>query len=142
MLQKKFLEKLSAQLSSNLENNIVIEKVQQVYGGDINETYVVSTSAGNYFLKVNSHIPGDTFKKEFNGLQTLRQSKAIHIPQPILCGSYNATIFFVMEYIEKGEPAKDFWRQFAKGLANVHSTTQSLFGFKENNYIGSLAQQN
>jgi fructosamine-3-kinase len=142
MVHKNFLEKLSTQLSSNLKSNITIEKVQQVYGGDINETFVLFTSSGNYFLKVNSHPPQDMFEKEFNGLQTLQQANAIHIPQPILYGSFNSPIFLVMEHIEKGQPANNFWQQFAAGLAGVHRNTQPQFGFKENNYIGSLAQEN
>jgi fructosamine-3-kinase len=142
MLQKEFLKTLSIQLSNTLQSNIVIEKIQQVYGGDINETFVLHTSAGNYFLKVNSHSQQDMFEKEFNGLQTLRKAHTLHIPEPILHGSFDARIFLVMEYIEKGKPAADFWQQFAAGLAALHRQTQPQFGFKEPNYIGSLIQQN
>src|SRR6266487_6140003 len=103
MLQKEFIEKLSAQLSDNLQNNIVIEQVQQVYGCDINETFVLHTSSGNYFLKVNNHAQQDMFEKEFNGLQTLQEAGAIHIPQPILHGAFDSYIFLAMECIEKGK---------------------------------------
>ena len=142
MLQRNFLEKLSAELSNLLRNSITIEKVKQVHGGDINETFVLFTSKGNYFLKVNSHTHQDMFQKEFNGLQTLQGTNTVCIPRPISCGSFDSVIFLVMEHIEKGNPAKDFWQQFAIGLAEVHSKTQSQFGFKEDNYIGSLSQQN
>src|SRR6476620_5265718 len=142
MLQRNFLEKLSAELSNLLRNSITIEKVKQVHGGDINETFVLFTSQGNYFLKVNSHTHQDMFQKEFNGLQTLQGTNTVCIPRPISCGSFDSTIFLVMEHIEKGNPAKDFWQQFAIGLSEVHSKTQSQFGFKEDNYIGSLPQQN
>jgi len=142
MLQKEFIEKLSAQLSTNLQNSIVIEQVQQVYGGDINETFVLHTSLGNYFLKVNSHAQQDMFEKEFNGLQTLQKANAIHIPQPILYDAFDSSIFLIMECIEKGKPAVNFWQQFAAGLAGVHGQTQAQFGFKETNYIGSLLQPN
>jgi fructosamine-3-kinase len=142
MVQKDFLEKLSFQLSNNLKSDTVVEKIRQVYGGDINETFVLSTSSGKFFLKVNSRTYQDMFEKEFNGLQALQQADTIHIPQPILDGSFNSTIFLIMEYLEKGTPSNNFWEKFAKGLAGVHRKTQSQFGFKENNYIGSLAQQN
>jgi fructosamine-3-kinase len=142
LLQKNFLGKFSAQLSRHLQSNVVIEKVQQVYGGDINETFVVFTSSGNYFLKVNNHTHKDMFEKEFNGLHALQQANAIHIPQPILYDSFDSAIFLVMEHIEKGKPAEDFWQKFATGLAELHSKTHSQFGFEEDNYIGSLPQQN
>ena len=82
------------------------------------------------------------FEKEFNGLQALQRADPIHIPQPILYGSFNSVIFLVLEYVGKGKPANNFWQQFAKGLAGIHRKTQLQFGFKENNYIGSLAQEN
>src|SRR3954447_12577725 len=109
MLQKIFLENLSAQLSDRLQNNIAVKQVQQVYGGDINETFVLTTSSDTYFLKVNNNAQQDMFEKEFNALQTLRRANTIHIPEPIIYGSLSPSIFLVMEYIGKAKPLENFW---------------------------------
>jgi len=142
MFQKEFLEKLNLALNNKLKKSIVIEHAEKVYGGDINETFVLHTSEGNYFLKVNNHTQYDMFEKEFNGLQVLQATNTINVPQPFFCGTGNGKIFLVMEHIEKGKPKSNFWQSFGEQLAALHKQTQLQFGFNENNYIGSLPQEN
>tara|TARA_R110002050_G_scaffold278897_2_gene425163 strand:+ start:1367 stop:1948 length:582 start_codon:yes stop_codon:yes gene_type:complete len=47
-----------------------------------------------------------------------------------------------MEYISSGQPASNFWQQFAENLVTLHKTSQKQFGLDHDNYIGSLPQQN
>jgi fructosamine-3-kinase len=47
-----------------------------------------------------------------------------------------------MEWIEKVEPAINFWQQFGYGLASLHKHTQPYFGLTTDNYIGSIPQIN
>lgn len=93
MLQKEFLQTIISALNSRLQKTIIIKHAEQVYGGDINETFVLHTSEGNCFLKVNSDRQHDMFEKEFNGLKALQITKTIHVPEPLVCGSGNGKIF-------------------------------------------------
>jgi fructosamine-3-kinase len=47
-----------------------------------------------------------------------------------------------LEWLEKGAPKKDMWENFGRGLAIMHKQPQEYFGSNENNYIGSLDQNN
>lgn len=137
-----FLQILVERLSSVLKKEIVLLNTGPVYGGDINSAHVLTTAQGKYFLKTNKHAAGDMFEKEFNGLTLLKHADCITVPEPILYGEAGGLFFIVMEYINKGFPAADFWTSFANGLASLHKLTQPKFGLHENNYIGSLPQQN
>jgi len=137
-----FLETLAEQLSFHLNKEIIISRAEQVYGGDINNTFIFTTSDGKYFLKTNDHAADDMFEKEFNGLHLLKKAQCIEVPEPVLSGEADGIFFIVMECIGKGRPTVNFWRQFAEGLAGLHKQTHPLFGLHEDNYIGSLQQQN
>ena len=141
-MNKDLLEKIIEKLKIHFADEITTGNIQRVYGGDINETYLLSTSAGKYFIKTNDHAANDMFEKEFNGLLLLKQTNSIAVPSPLLFGESNGTLFLAMECIEKGKPAADFWKQFATHLAALHRQTQQKFGLHESNYIGSLKQQN
>lgn len=142
MLQKELLETIICALNDSFQKTIIITHAEQVYGGDINETFVLHTSERNYFLKVNNDNQHDMFEKEFNGLKALQTTNTICVPEPLLCGNSNGEIFLMMEYIEKGRPNAKFWQSFGQQLAALHGETQTQFGFNENNYIGSLPQEN
>jgi fructosamine-3-kinase len=121
---------------------IKITKTEQVFGGDINQTYVLHSPVSKLFLKLNTDNNGDIFEKEFAGLALLRNTKAITVPQPLVHGKVEKQIYLVMEYIEKGNAGIDFWQSFGHQLALLHNNTAELFGLDHDNYIGSLSQQN
>ncbi len=142
MLSASLRQNIAFSLQTVLQKDVSIQNVQQVFGGDINQTFLLETTKGKFFVKTNADMRGDMFEKESNGLSLLGSTNAIRVPKPIVYGSFEGTIFLVMEYIEKGKPAKDFWQQFGYGLAALHKVTQPQFGLSENNYIGSIPQSN
>lgn len=129
-------------LSSHFNQPVQLQGQQQVFGGDINQTYRLQTNIGPFFLKLNDGELNDMFEKEFNGLQLLHETKTIKIPEPILHGKIENKIFLVTEFIEKGSASKTFWQTFAQQLASLHKHSNELFGLDDNNYIGSLHQSN
>jgi fructosamine-3-kinase len=141
-MNKEVLEHISKSLSKHLNSSITVKAVQQVHGGDINQTYILETNDQNIFLKLNDNSKPDMFEKEFNGLQLLRSTNAITVPQPFIHGSFEDEIYLVMQSIEKGVPAINFWKSFAYELAALHRNSNEQFGLNENNYIGSLPQRN
>lgn len=144
MMEKELLIYIQQLLSQQYaEKDLVIQHYRQVFGGDINQTFVLTTSQQRkLFLKLNSDTQRDMFEKEFNGLKLLGSTNSLLVPDPVLFGHYDQSIFLVMEWLEKGTPAKIFWKTFAIRLAKLHQTTAPSFGLQEDNYIGNLNQSN
>jgi len=136
------LNHLSQQLSKHFNQPVNAIHQQQVFGGDINQTFQLQTNIGSFFLKVNDGGLKDMFEKEFQGLQLLYETKTIKIPQSILYGEFENKIFLVTEFVHKGNSSKNFWQTFAEQLADLHKHSNERFGLSTNNYIGSLYQQN
>lgn len=113
-------------------------------GGSINDTYQVKTKGGNkFFLKLNSTLTfPHLFEKEKNGLEFLGKQDRILIPNIILCETTGDAQLLLLEWIETGHRHENFWKIFGEQLAQLHSVTQERFGFIENNYMGSLQQEN
>lgn len=142
MLTKELGVAIEAALQNKLQKRVSIKGQKQVFGGDINDAFVLETTTGKLFVKLNNASAGNMFEKESNGLQLLAQAQTISVPKTIVTGSTNSQIFFIMEYVEKSEPGSDFWQQFGHGLARLHKTTTGGFGLNEDNYIGTILQQN
>lgn len=120
-----------------------ISNVSSIEGGDINQTFVLGTSKGKFFLKLNSALFGhDFFEKEARGLATLANSGALKVPRPLFDGKFNQQIYLVMEYLEKGIPDPDFWTVFGHAMARLHQNSAAEFGLEYKNFIGKLHQQN
>ena len=120
-----------------------IKRYETVSGGDINETYCLHGKDAKYFLKVNAAASyPEMFDREQEGLQELSCSSTLKIPQVIKCGQVNTTQYLLLEWIEKASPKKGFWQGFGTAMAMLHRQHQPYFGWKKDNYIGSIAQQN
>jgi len=123
---------------------------QQIGGGCINDCFKVSISDSHrFFLKINSAIkfPG-LFEKEKHGLELLGAKKLIRVPNPLHCEIFEGEQILLLEWIETGLKTVEFWKSFGEQLAKLHSNTwldrdgQTIFGLTEDNYMGSLVQQN
>ena len=120
-----------------------VQRYEQVHGGDINKTYCLFTSQEKYFLKVNDRVkfPG-MFQKEANGLDLLRTHCTLIVPKVFRTGECGKHQYLLLEWLEKSAPLKNIWEDFGSGLAIMHKQHQSYFGLNEDNYIGSLKQDN
>lgn len=130
------------ELKTLLGNDLHVERMIPLSGGDINEVFKLETNKANFCVKLNDSVlyPG-MFEKEARGLDQLRKS-SFRVPKVICSGSYNEFAYLILEYIESKPPSEDFWKQFAENLANLHSIHNDTFGWKEDNYIGTLVQTN
>ncbi len=143
MFAINFHNKIEAILSDKIERTILISEVNAVSGGSINNAYCLTTNHDKYFIKKNQadRYP-EMFEKEAKGLDLLRESGAIRIPDVIGLGEFDNTSFLIMEFIESATQKPNFWKQFGQQLAQLHQNTNSTFGLDHSNYIGSLYQQN
>ena len=111
-------------------------------GGDISSAYRLTLKNGeNFFVKTKADAPKDFFQAEARGLEWLRRSQALRIPEVIAIGPED-TPFLVLEYLETGPRPLDFEERLGQGLAVLHRCPCPSFGLEYDNYIGSLPQVN
>lgn len=132
-------------MNQNLLNKIEsvvndrITNMHSVSGGCISDSQILNTKSGRkYFLKVNNNQPLDMFLKEANGLNELKKPGVIRIPEVISAD----TNYILLESIESGTRARNFFEDFGRKFAELHKYEAEHYGFFENNYIGSTSQIN
>ncbi len=137
-------------MSSNFKEHIAqvlgshISKINTVSGGDISKAYCVYTSTQRFFLKVNeSSIALEMFLAEKKGLENINLAKTIKAPEVLHCGQYKSSSFLLMEFIESKNPTSKEFETLGHQLADLHTfSVGDSFGWKQDNYIGSLPQSN
>jgi protein-ribulosamine 3-kinase len=114
-----------------------------VSGGSINQAYRLEVDGERFFIKVNSASKYPLmFELEAKGLQGLRAEGGPQIPEFVANGYADDDAFLILRWIESGRKPTEFGEVFGKQLATLHRQTHKLFGWEEDNYIGSLFQSN
>ena len=109
-------------------------------GGNINQAYRLNDDRHQVFIKLNRSDRLEMFNAEQAGLDAIRNSGSIRVPEVFTTGRIADQSFIAMEYIELG--GKINHDQFASALAAMHNCKQQRFGFDCDNTIGSTAQPN
>ncbi|MEW6467821.1 MAG: fructosamine kinase family protein [Bacteroidota bacterium] len=142
-LKGKIQDSLARLLPAGEQGRCVIKKAVPVGGGSINKAYKLETNRGNYFLKINSASKYPLmFGAEVKGLELLRSAGELFVPAAVSTGEEGDDAFIIMDFIEQGKRAKDFFFDFGKRLARLHKHSAERFGLAYDNYIGSLPQSN
>lgn len=136
-------------------DDVGILRKDRIHGGDINDAYRLSLSNGKkLFLKSNSIKNSRFFITESHGLQALRATGMIGVPEILGTGTdeRQGIAFLLLEYIDRTSRIKDYWEIFGHQLAQMHRADcrllikqmngQCRFGFPEDNYIGANPQKN
>ncbi|KAA3615862.1 MAG: fructosamine kinase [Flavobacterium sp.] len=120
-----------------------LQSFHPLAGGDINDVYLLKTSEEDLVVKINSaeKFPS-MFETEKAGLELLATTNTFRIPQIIGCGNVEEHAYLLLECIETGVKKERFWDEFGSQLARLHQNSGDLYGWKHNNYIGSLFQSN
>ncbi len=133
MVSDKVIKRIEVHLKEKVESEISIS------GGCISDASIIKMNSGEkYFLKVNNHIPKDTFFKEANGLAEIDKSNSIRVPSVKLVEEN----FILLECIEGKSKSKNFFEYFGIEFGKMHKCESPVFGFYEDNYIGSTVQKN
>jgi protein-ribulosamine 3-kinase len=125
-----------------LGSGVQIKNITNASGGCINNAIIIFTNKGDYFLKWNSEIFYEMFRVESLGLELLRKTGEVRIPEVLGLGTEFGKSFLLLEFINSGPASKSFWTEFGTSLAALHKTTNELYGLDHNNYIGRLDQKN
>ena len=130
-------------LSQVLHKEIHEFSDRYIGGGSINDTRMIQTDQGSFFVKINlaERYPA-MFEKEALGLKALNDAGVLRVPQVIATGESGKEAFLILEWIESAPYKSGFWEDFGKKMALLHLHHNDEFGFDHDNYIGSLPQSN
>lgn len=120
-----------------------IRSCDLITGGSINAACKIGWANEFYFLKWNSASAyPNMFEYESNGLNQLKATNSIGIPEVVCVDKSDTDAFILMEYVDQSTPDKTFWIEFGRQLSDLHHHTTDYFGNDLDNYIGSLSQSN
>ena len=81
------------------------------YGGDINESYVLTLSNDEkIFLKRNARMKEDFFDAEARGLLAIAKTGAIDAARPVAVGTDESGAYLLLEYINRGSKNNSYQR--------------------------------
>lgn len=147
---------LAQALVSLFGNSVAITDTERLSGGDINKAYGLTLNNGQHiFMKANAKQNADFFTAEAAGLGAIARTGAIETPDVLCTGTDDGEdvgySFLLLKFIKSGKKRPDYWEDFARKLAAMHSADTSVFfddadgkqfGFFQNNFIGARAQNN
>lgn len=118
-------------------------QVRSVNGGDSNRSFQLLNNLDSYFLKLNDATAYPfLFEREVEGLEALRSVCNCKIPAVIKTGTAGNQQYLLLEWIERGVPAADYFQQLGEAVAELHLQTAIYAGWHNDNYIGCLPQLN
>ncbi|PID59673.1 MAG: fructosamine kinase [Ignavibacteriae bacterium] len=129
------MKTLNRKLEEELHQNIV--SIVSLGGGCIGNANKVTVKDGtNYFVK--QYLNSKIHFAEANGLNELKRTNTIRIPEVIKVNKD----FLILEFIESASKSKNFSNKFGRQFAEMHKTHNPKFGYVEDNFIGSTTQKN
>ncbi|MBN1378821.1 MAG: fructosamine kinase family protein [Gammaproteobacteria bacterium] len=131
---------IDAHISACLGRNFRTSCCQSLSGGCINTAWQIRDDYNVFLVKLNSPHHNEMFAAEFEGLQALRSSSSIRVPEPVTCGVCSQHAFLVTEFI----PMDNHFSAASLGeqLASMHHSTAECYGWHRDNTIGSTPQHN
>jgi protein-ribulosamine 3-kinase len=109
-------------------------------GGCINQAFHLGDDSQSYFVKLNNASLLPMFEAEAAGLEEIRQSHCIRVPEPVCCGRYDGDSFLVLEHIPMSGGGD--MGLAGRQLALMHRQFGDSFGWSRDNTIGSTHQPN
>src|SRR5690606_12908150 len=113
-----------------------------VGGGSISRTERLETSGGPILLKLEPRGAADRLEAEAEGLDALRASRAVAVPEVLARGTAGAHAFLALEWIEAGATPPAAARRLGTALAQLHRRPSDASGWHRDNYVGRTPQPN
>jgi fructosamine-3-kinase len=118
---------------------IDIRDVRPVAGGDVANGYRGTAPDGlTVFAKTRADAPPGFFTAESTGLDLLRASGTVPVPEVVAVGDDA----LVLRWVEPAQPTRRAAEVFGASLARLHATTAEAFGAPGDGFIGSLPLDN
>lgn len=143
------MSELKEVLSAKYGSSITVTGKTPVSGGDINRAYTLLLSDGSrLFMKANRRENGDFFRAEAEGLEAMKRTGAVNVPEVIAGGADRNESFLLLEHVAEGRRTRGSSEKLGRGLAEMHMydtssfTESGKYGFRHDNYIGAGFQCN
>ncbi len=114
-------------------------------GGCISDAILAGTKDGGvFFLKLGEPQLIDQFLTEKRGLELLRASDTIRVPEPLVAGVFDGRALLVLEALSLRPFSQGDQAKLGEQLARLHQTTSptNQFGCDVDNYLGATPQPN
>lgn len=135
---------ISQQANTAADVQLAPDSARSVGGGCINTAYALEGQQNGsnhlYFLKTNNASRLAMFEAEADGLHELADSHSLRVPQPLCSGIAGQEAFLLLEHVALKGSGDD--TQLGTGLALMHRTQRTQFGWQHNNTIGATPQAN
>jgi fructosamine-3-kinase len=114
-----------------------------VGGGCINAACVLDSGGERFFVKSNAAEREAMFAAEFAGLEEIRRSRSVRVPEPVCFGAAHGRAYLVLEYLPlAGRGAESGAEALGRQLAAMHAFTRPAYGWERDNTIGATPQRN
>lgn len=117
--------------------------VKHLSGGDINEVFLINDGNQSWVVKKNNkdRYP-KMLEKELNALDLLVEHVPNTYPRALKAFSDDYHQYLILEYFEQGDNSNQGQINLGCRLAKQHNVSSDMYGFDEDNFIGSLPQTN
>jgi fructosamine-3-kinase len=117
-------DKIAAHISETTGETFSLDNRHSVSGGCINQGYSISSSSRAYFAKINQASQIAMFEAEALGLQQMRATQTIRVPEPICWGTEGNSAYIVLEWLDLGSRGGErAWEEMGRKLAAMHKYT-------------------
>jgi fructosamine-3-kinase len=117
-------DKIAGHISEITGETFSLDHRHSVSGGCINQGYSISSSSRAYFAKINQAFQIAMFEAEALGLQQMRATQTIRVPEPICWGSEGNSAYIVLEWLDLGSRGGErAWEEMGRKLAAMHKYT-------------------
>lgn len=133
---------LAKLLTEALSAPVIVQQVQSLSGGCINQAAKLTTNRDIFFAKWSATAPADQFVREAEALQELaKASTLLQIPRVVLAQTDPALLVTTFLEPAAGSTAHQD-EQLGRGIAELHRYEHDRYGFYHNNYCGATRQDN
>ncbi len=117
-------DKIAGHISETTGETFSLDNRHCISGGCINQGYSISSSSRAYFAKINQASQIAMFEAEALGLQQMRATQTIRVPEPICWGTEGNSAYIVLEWLDLGSRGGErAWEEMGRKLAAMHKYT-------------------
>ncbi len=138
------IQRWSALLSRRLKRTIEVQKIEFLSGGCVNQAARMQTTQGVWFVKWNEQGATDLFVREAESLCALAEADTpLVIPQVIAAEETTSELgILVTTFLQPASPTTQQDERLGRGLAQLHRSQHTHYGFEHTSYCGATPQDN